>query len=135
MDIDPEETPFTSADVEKLFEELDRDRSGRINYRELLEELKKKERGGLGSPETIKIAKKLLKRQSECIVVLGAPTKVKKALMSRLAYIFGGTWLSIRTLADREIVCPGSKIAGEIKRKQEKLDNRQDYSYLNYLNF
>ena len=23
----------------------------------------------------------------------------------------------------------------EIKRKQEKLDDRQDYSYLNYLNF
>ena len=91
---------FSAADAEELFNDLDKDRSGWINYKELDKELRRDARH-VHTPEVRALAKKLLKR-TDVVLVLGAPTRAKKAFCSRLAYTFQGTWLSMRTLADMQ---------------------------------
>lgn len=106
---------FETSDADELFTTLDKDRSGSINYHELNQELRANGRHAK-TPEQIKMASKLLAR-TDCVVVLGAPTKTKQAFCSRLAYTFRGTWLSVQQLCERELTAYGSRIAGDIRRR------------------
>ena len=111
------EGTFSRDDADALFTDLDPDRSGWIEYRELDKVLRRDAHTG-ESAEQIRLAQKLLGR-SDVIFVLGPPTRAKKAFLQRLAYTFGGTWLSARTLAERELLCSGSRLAGPLRRRQE----------------
>jgi hypothetical protein len=111
---------FDAKDADELFSDLDRDGSGWINYKELDNELRREARRGQ-SPETLKLAATLLGRR-DVVVVLGAQTKQKSALCARLAYTFGGSSISMRSLAEREAETPGSRVGGQLRRK---LDSNQ----------
>jgi hypothetical protein len=108
---------FELADADELFNTIDKDKSGWINYHELERALRNEGRHA-ATPEQAKLAHNLLAK-TEVMVVLGASTRAKKAFCTRLAYIFNGTWISVRTLAEREMHTFGSKAAGEIRRKLE----------------
>ena len=69
---------FTEADAAEIFDALDRDKSGSIDYRELEQELRRDARSTT-PPELRAQASKSLKRV-EMVVVLGVPTRAKKAL-------------------------------------------------------
>lgn len=100
--------------ISELFSTLDKDASGSIDYHELEQELRRNAREK-GEDDLRQKAKGLLGKR-EVVLVLGVPSRAKKALCSKLAYVFNGTWLSVSALAEREKSAPGSRLGVQIKK-------------------
>ena len=70
--------------------------------RRLKQELRQQSQQLLEKPGVRRADAKLLAK-SDVVVVLGGPTRTKRAFVTRLAYHFGGTCLSLKSLAEREV--------------------------------
>mmetsp|Transcript_61387 Transcript_61387/g.162498 ORF Transcript_61387/g.162498 Transcript_61387/m.162498 type:complete len:831 (-) Transcript_61387:221-2713(-) len=103
--------------IDSLFNKLDPDRSGKIEYAELDKILRRDlhEEGAALPPS---IAHRLFPRTS-FVYVLGPPAKAKKTVCKRLAYMFRGTWLCEKDLKERELETPGSKLSPEIRQLED----------------
>jgi len=108
---------FDTAVVDGLFEMLDQDHSGKIDYAELDGVLRRSARR-VEKAITPSLCRQLLPR-SAVIFLFGPPCKEKEILCRKLAFMFRGTWLTAEEIVEGELETPASSMSQEIRKLQD----------------